>query len=111
MFKRKKVPYREFKLKKLNEESLGELFSYFMLETILVGKVTNINPYNQPAVEKVKIYTKKNSHIKVPKIILDLPYFFTFNDFKILLRSSLSFFRDELLLYVSFKYFNFLYSS
>ncbi len=59
VLKEKKVPYREFKLKKLNEESLGELFSYFMLETILVGKVTNINPYNQPAVEKVKIYTKK----------------------------------------------------
>ena len=29
-----------------------------MLETIL-GELANINPYDQPAVEKVKILTKK----------------------------------------------------
>ena len=34
-------------------------FSYFILETICIGKLSNINPFNQPAVEQVKIYTKK----------------------------------------------------
>ena len=54
-----KSPIREFKIKKSNEETLGQLFSYFIIETIIVGKMLNINPYDQPAVEKVKLYTKK----------------------------------------------------
>ena len=37
---------------------LGELFSYFILETSIIGKLVNINPYDQPAVEQVKLYTK-----------------------------------------------------
>ena len=49
----------EFEVNKVNEETLGELFSYFILETILVGKLVGINPFNQPAVEQVKISTKK----------------------------------------------------
>ena len=58
-FKEKKIPFREFKIKKINEETIGELFSYFILETIIIGELNNINPYDQPAVELVKIYTKK----------------------------------------------------
>ena len=57
--KRKNIPFREFKIKQINEQSLGELFSYFILETIIIGKLTNINPFDQPAVEKVKLDTKK----------------------------------------------------
>jgi len=38
---------------------LGELFSYFILETVIVGKLININPFDQPAVEQVKTFTKK----------------------------------------------------
>ena len=56
-----KISFREFKLKKDNdEETLGKLFSYFILETILIGKLTNINPFNQPAVEQVKVVTKNH---------------------------------------------------
>ena len=55
----KKIPFREFKINKINEEAIGELFSYFMLETVLVGKLIGVNPFNQPAVEEVKILTKK----------------------------------------------------
>ncbi len=58
-FKKKKIPFREFKIKKLNEETLGKLFSYFIVETILIGKLVGINPFNQPAVEEVKVFTKK----------------------------------------------------
>ena len=58
--KKNKISFREFKLKKDNEETLGQLFSYFILETILIGKLTNINPFDQPAVEQVKVVTKKH---------------------------------------------------
>jgi glucose-6-phosphate isomerase len=54
-----KIPFREFKVKKINEETLGELFAYFILETVIIGRLTNINPFDQPAVEQVKIFTKK----------------------------------------------------
>ena len=57
--KKKGIPYREFKIKDFDEQSLGELFSYFMLETSIIGKLVNINPFDQPAVEEVKINTTK----------------------------------------------------
>ncbi len=58
-FKRKNIPFREFKIKNADEILIGELFSYFILETILVAKMSKIDPYNQPGVEQVKILTKK----------------------------------------------------
>ena len=57
-FEKKNIPFREFKIKKLNEETLGELFSFFIVETVIVGKILEINPFNQPAVEQVKVLTK-----------------------------------------------------
>ena len=51
--------FKEFKIKKIDEVVLGELFSYFILETIIIGKLNKINPYDQPAVEEVKVITKK----------------------------------------------------
>ena len=54
-----KIPFREFKIKKLDENTLGDLFSYFILETSIVGRMININPFDQPAVEQVKVFTKK----------------------------------------------------
>ena len=59
VFKNMKIPYRSFYIKKRNEETLGELFTFFILETILLGKALNINPYDQPSVELVKKETKK----------------------------------------------------
>ena len=53
-----KIPFREFKIKKIDEKTLGKLFSYFMLETVIIGKLLNINPFDQPAVEQVKVFTK-----------------------------------------------------
>ena len=58
-FKKNKIPFREFKIKKINEEVLGKLFSYFILETVIIGKLAKINPFDQPAVEQVKVYTNK----------------------------------------------------
>ena len=57
--KKNKISFREFEVKKVNEDVLGKMFSYFILETIIIGKLIKVNPFNQPAVEQVKIYTKK----------------------------------------------------
>ena len=39
----------------------------FYFETIIVGKFIKINPFDQPAVEQVKIYTKKLLKLKKTK--------------------------------------------
>jgi len=59
VFKKKNIPFRSFEIYKRNEETLGKLFSFFILETILLGKALNVNPYDQPAVELIKTETKK----------------------------------------------------
>ena len=59
VFKKKNIPFRSFEIKKRDEKTLGELFCFFILETILIGKVLKINPYDQPAVELIKKETKK----------------------------------------------------
>ncbi len=59
VFEKKKIPFRNFYLKKRNEETLGELFTFFILETILLGMMIKVNPYDQPAVELIKKETKK----------------------------------------------------
>jgi len=59
VLKKNKIPFREFEIKDYSEEILGELFSYFILETVIIGKLAKINPFDQPAVEQVKINTKK----------------------------------------------------
>jgi len=59
IFRKKKIPYRHFIIKKNDESELGSLFTFFVLETILLARLMNINPYDQPAVEQVKIETKK----------------------------------------------------
>ena len=59
VFKKKKIPFRSFIIHDRNEEVLGELFTFFILETILLGKAMKINPFDQPAVELIKTDTKK----------------------------------------------------
>ncbi|MDC0544369.1 glucose-6-phosphate isomerase [Candidatus Pelagibacter sp.] len=59
VFRNKKIPFRSFEIKKRDEKTLGELFCFFILETILIGQSMNLNPYDQPAVELIKIETKK----------------------------------------------------
>ncbi len=59
VFGKKKIPFRSFEVKKRDEKTLGELFCFFILETILIGKSLNLNPYDQPAVELIKAETKR----------------------------------------------------
>ncbi len=60
IFRKKNIPFRSFLINKRNEETLGEIFTFFILETILLGKLMRIDPFNQPAVELIKTDTKKN---------------------------------------------------
>ena len=60
VFKKKNIPFRSFFINKRNEQTLGELFTFFILETILLGRAMNVNPFDQPAVELIKKETKKN---------------------------------------------------
>ena len=59
IFKKRKLPFRSFELLRRNEETLGELFCFFILETILLGRALKVNPLDQPSVELVKKETKK----------------------------------------------------
>ena len=59
IFIKKNIPFRSFEILKRDEKTLGELFCFFILETILLGKAMKINPYNQPAVESIKKETKR----------------------------------------------------
>ena len=59
VFDKRKIPFRSFEIINRNEKTLGELFSFFILETILLGKCLKLNPYNQPSVELIKQETKK----------------------------------------------------
>ena len=59
VFLNKKIPFRSFEVINRDENTIGELFCFFILETILIGRALKINPYDQPAVELIKKETKK----------------------------------------------------
>ena len=59
IFTKKKIPFRSFEILKRDEKSLGEMFCFFILETILLGRALNVNPFDQPSVELIKKETKK----------------------------------------------------
>ena len=59
IFKSKNIPFRSFELKGRDEKTLGEIFCYFILETILLGRALNVNPFDQPSVELIKKETRK----------------------------------------------------
>ena len=59
VFRKKNIPFRSFEIKVRDEKTLGELFCFFILETILLGEALNLNPFDQPAVELIKTETNK----------------------------------------------------
>ena len=59
VFKNKNIPFRSFEIYKRDEKTLGELFCFFILETILLGQSMKLNPFDQPSVELIKKETKK----------------------------------------------------
>jgi glucose-6-phosphate isomerase len=59
VFLNRNIPFRSFEINSRDEKTLGELFCFFILETILLGRALNVNPYDQPSVELIKKETKK----------------------------------------------------
>jgi glucose-6-phosphate isomerase len=59
VFLNKNIPFRSFDIINRNETTIGELFCFFILETILLGRALNVNPYDQPSVELIKKETKE----------------------------------------------------
>ena len=59
IFKLRNIPFRHFIFNKNNEEELGMIFTFFVLETILLARLMKVNPFDQPAVEQIKIDTRK----------------------------------------------------
>ena len=59
VFNQKNIPFRSFEIMKRDEKTLGELFCFFILETILLGMSLKVDPFDQPAVELIKTETKK----------------------------------------------------
>ncbi len=55
VFSEKKIPHRVINISDhKNPNNLIELFSYFLLETIVLGHALGINSYDQPAVKLIK---------------------------------------------------------
>jgi glucose-6-phosphate isomerase len=54
-----KRPVRKLHVPKIDERSLGALFMQFMLETIITGRLMQIDPFDQPAVEEGKVLARK----------------------------------------------------
>jgi len=48
------LPVRSFELERVNEYCFGELSMHFVLETVLLAKYWQLNPFDQPAVEQGK---------------------------------------------------------
>ena len=59
VFNKKKIPFRSFEINRRDEKTLGELFTFFILETILLGRCLDLNPFDQPSVELIKKETKR----------------------------------------------------
>ena len=59
IFIKKNIPFRNFEIFNRSEETIGELFCFFVLETILLGRVMRVNPFDQPSVELIKTETSK----------------------------------------------------
>ena len=56
-FKNLKIPHRIVTSTGDKISNIFELFSYNILETVILGYAQNLNPYDQPAVEQIKVNT------------------------------------------------------
>jgi glucose-6-phosphate isomerase len=51
-------PVRRIHVPQINEFALGALFMHFMLETIIMGRLMRVDPFDQPAVEEGKLLAR-----------------------------------------------------
>ncbi len=55
----KKRPLAILEIEKIDEENLGELAQFWMLEVYFLGKLLKVNPFGQPGVERGKVLTRR----------------------------------------------------
>lgn len=58
-YAKQQLPYIEVVLDDVSEKSIGEFLQYKMIEMMYLGKLLDVNPFDQPEVELYKIETKK----------------------------------------------------
>ncbi len=58
-YKNQKLPYMYVELDDLSEYSLGEFLQFKMVEMMFLGKLLNVNAFDQPHVELYKVETRK----------------------------------------------------
>jgi len=52
-------PVRILRLGEMTERTLGALFMHFMIETIAMGRIMGVDPFDQPAVEDGKVLARE----------------------------------------------------
>ena len=52
-------PVRQIHLAKVDEFAMGALMMHFMLETILMGRLMGVDPFDQPGVEEGKVLARQ----------------------------------------------------
>jgi glucose-6-phosphate isomerase len=52
-------PVRQIHLAKVDEFHMGALMMHFMLETIIMGRLVGVDPFNQPGVEEGKVLARQ----------------------------------------------------
>lgn len=52
-------PFISLELPDLSAGSIGQFLQFKMIEMMLLGRLLNVNPFDQPAVEKYKVETRK----------------------------------------------------
>jgi glucose-6-phosphate isomerase len=55
----KDLPIAQIKIEEINEENMGELLQFWMLEIYYLSKILKVNPFDQPGVERGKVLIKK----------------------------------------------------
>jgi glucose-6-phosphate isomerase len=58
-YKKQELPFMEVALETITEQSLGEFLQLKMIEIMYLGKLFNINTFDQPHVELYKVETKR----------------------------------------------------
>ena len=58
-YSKRGLPFVEVVLESISEKSLGEFLQYKMMEMIFLGKLMDVNPFDQPNVESYKVETKR----------------------------------------------------
>ena len=52
-------PVRQIQLQTIDERRVGALMMHFMLETILMGRLMGVDPFDQPGVEEGKVLARQ----------------------------------------------------